>query len=89
VQLSIYALLDNRASNVSYLSVDSSDQKIESKSSLSGDVLQSNRDKNRQRLFEVSGQIKNHQALPAWGDETVCVYCNFSGLCRKTAWSEN
>jgi ATP-dependent helicase/nuclease subunit B len=89
VQLSIYALLDEAASTVNYLSVDSSDQKIKTKSSLSGDVLQINRENNRRRLLQIFDQVENETPLPAWGDETVCVYCNFSGLCRKAAWSEN
>lgn len=88
VQLSIYALLDNKASTVSYLSVDSPRQKVETKSSLSGDDLQINRDKNRQRLFELSAQLKSHESLHAWGDDVVCAYCNFSGLCRKAEWAE-
>ena len=89
VQLSTYALLDNDASEVSYLSLDSSNQKVESKSSLSGDELQMNREANRQRLNEIFKQMKNSEPLHAWGDDTVCRFCNFSGLCRKAVWSEN
>lgn len=88
VQLSTYALLDADADEVSYLSVDSSEQKVESKSFLSGDALQSNRDENKQRIITLFKQIKNHQPLHAWGDINVCNYCNFSGLCRKATWSE-
>lgn len=89
VQLSTYALLDAEADEVSYLSVDSSDQKVESKSFLSGDDLQTNRDENRQRIITLFKQMKSHQPLHAWGDINVCSYCNFSGLCRKATWSEN
>ncbi|VAW51925.1 hypothetical protein MNBD_GAMMA06-2097 [hydrothermal vent metagenome] len=88
VQLSTYALLDESASEVSYLSVDSSRQKVETKSRLSGEALQKNRTLNKQRLDEIFKQIKNHTALPAWGDDTVCRYCDFSGLCRKAEWVE-
>ena len=88
VQLSTYALLDETASKVSYLSVDSSNQKVTTRSKLSGDNLQVNRENNKRRLLEISRQIKNHKPLPAWGDDTVCTYCNFSGLCRKEAWSK-
>jgi ATP-dependent helicase/nuclease subunit B len=87
VQLATYALLDHEASEVSYLSVDSSSQKVESKSSLSAENLQINREANRQRLSELFTQIKNKEPLPAWGDDTVCRFCNFSGLCRKAEWS--
>jgi len=88
VQLSTYALLDDEASEVSYLSVDSSQQKVESKSCLSGDALQENRELNKQRLIELFKQMKNNDPMPAWGDDTVCCYCNFSGLCRKAQWGE-
>ncbi len=88
VQLSVYALLDNEASEVSYLSVDSSNQKVETRSTLAEENLQLNRSNNKQRLSEVFKQIKNQQPLHAWGDDTVCCYCNFSGLCRKAEWTE-
>ncbi len=88
VQLSVYALLDNEASEVSYLSVDSSNQKVESRSSLNGEDLQLNRENNEQRLSELFTQIKDQQPLHAWGDDKVCRYCNFSGLCRKAEWVE-
>ncbi len=88
VQLGLYALLDNKAGEVSYLSVDSSYQKVENKSFLSGEDLELNCEQNKQRLFELFKQMKNNEALPAWGDETVCRYCNFSGLCRKAEWTE-
>ncbi len=88
VQLSIYALLDATASEVSYLSVDSSNQKVETKSSLSAENLEINREQNKQRLIKLFKQMKNSEPMPAWGDVMVCRYCNFSGLCRKAEWSE-
>ena len=88
VQLATYALLDTDADEVSYLSVDSSSQKVETKACLSGDELQSNREQSRQRLLSLFAQIRNQKPLPAWGDDTVCCYCNFSGLCRKAEWKE-
>ena len=89
VQLSTYSLLDKDASEVSYLSVDSSNQKVESKSSLSGDNLQTNRDENKQRIKTLFKQMNDKKPLHAWGDINVCNYCNFSGLCRRTTWSES
>ncbi len=88
VQLSIYALLDHEASEVSYLSLDSSYQKVESRASLSGEDLEINREQNKQRLIQLFKQMKNREPMPAWGDVTVCRYCNFSGLCRKAEWGE-
>ncbi len=86
VQLSTYALLDEKASEVSYLSVDSAQQKVESRSCLSGAALDENRALNKQRLSQMFQQIKEHAELPAWGDDTVCRFCHFSGLCRKAEW---
>lgn len=88
IQLSTYALLDKDASIVSYLSLDSSNQKVETKAFLSGDNLDENRELNEQRLTELFKQIHKQQPLPAWGDDNVCRYCNFSGLCRKQEWGE-
>jgi len=87
-QLSTYALLDEQAAEVSYLSVDSSNQKVASKSSLSGEDLQANRDENRRRLLQLFDQMNNKEPLSAWGDDTVCCYCNFRGLCRKSEWAK-
>lgn len=86
VQLSMYALLDKNASEVRYLSVDSSSQKVETKSSLSGENLETNREQNEQRLIEIFKQVKKNHPMNAWGDFTVCRFCNFSGLCRKAEW---
>jgi len=86
VQLSIYAMLDEKANHVSYLSVDSSYQKVETKSFLSGDKLATNCEQNKQRLIELFKQMKNNAPMHAWGDATVCRYCHFSGLCRKAEW---
>ena len=88
MQLSIYALLDTEASEVSYLSVDSSYHKVETKSFLSAENLDINREQNKQRLIKLFKQMKNSEAMPAWGDVMVCRYCNFSGLCRKAEWGE-
>jgi hypothetical protein len=60
---------------------------VESRSFLSAENLQINREANRQRLIELFTQIKHHEPLHAWGDDTVCCFCNFSGLCRKSEWS--
>jgi len=86
VQLSSYALLNEQASEVSYLSVDSSNQKVETKSSLSGEDLQTNLNENKNRLIQLFEQMNKGADLNAWGDDTVCRYCDFSGLCRKAEW---
>jgi ATP-dependent helicase/nuclease subunit B len=88
VQLSSYALLNEQASEVSYLSVDSSNQKVETKSSLTGEDLQTNLKENSNRIIQLFKQMNKGVSLNAWGDVTVCRYCNFSGICRKAEWSQ-
>ncbi|MBL4712026.1 MAG: PD-(D/E)XK nuclease family protein [Gammaproteobacteria bacterium] len=88
VQLSTYALLDSEASEVSHLSIDSSKQKVETKSFLSDENLTINREQNKQRLIKLFSQMKKKHPMHAWGDVTVCRYCHFSGLCRKAEWHE-
>ncbi len=87
VQLAIYAMLDKKTDHVSYLSVDSSHQKVETKSYLSGEELALNREQNKQRLTELFKAMNSNAPMSAWGDATVCRYCNFSGLCRKAEWA--
>ena len=88
VQLSTYALLDEKATDVSYLSIDSSNQRVETKSFLSDENLQNNRKENKQRLTTLFKQMHDNETLHAWGDSTVCHFCDFSGLCRKGEWSD-
>lgn len=89
VQLSMYALLDEQAEVVNYLSMDSSRQKVDTKSSLAGEALVDNRENNRRRLIEIFELIANREPMHAWGDDSVCSYCDYSGLCRKASWSDN
>jgi ATP-dependent helicase/nuclease subunit B len=88
IQLSTYALLDDDACDVSYLSLDSSSQKVETKASLAEEALEVNREHNRSRLIELFDQMRDKTPLPAWGDDNVCCYCDFAGLCRKAEWTE-
>ncbi|NOX27785.1 MAG: hypothetical protein GXP21_06315, partial [Gammaproteobacteria bacterium] len=41
---------------------------------------------NRERLDTLHKQLQDGKALPAWGDENVCQYCEFHGICRKQSW---
>ena len=38
------------------------------------------------RMIELDRDLQQSAALPAWGDAGVCVYCEFSGLCRRDMW---
>ena len=88
VQLSTYAILDPDATEVRYLSIDSSDRRIETKSSLCDEELIENREASKKRIRTLFSEMRSHSELHAWGDINVCNYCNFSGLCRKQAWSK-
>ncbi len=41
---------------------------------------------NQQRLSAIHQQLRQSHALHAWGDEKVCQYCEFHGICRKQSW---
>jgi len=38
------------------------------------------------RMVQLDRALQQQAALPAWGDATVCGYCEFSGLCRREMW---
>ncbi|MDO8464257.1 MAG: PD-(D/E)XK nuclease family protein [Gallionella sp.] len=42
---------------------------------------------NAERLVEVMGEIRGGAGLPANGIDSVCLYCEMRGLCRKGEWS--
>jgi hypothetical protein len=37
-------------------------------------------------MVQLDRALQQQAALPAWGDATVCGYCEFSGLCRREMW---
>ena len=89
IQLPFYVLLARQAlqqetSRVEYVSVDG--EKVQSKTILEGDTLQSLAQQVGQRLVEVVGEIQDGVALMAWGDRESCRWCQMSGVCRKEAW---
>lgn len=87
VQLATYSLLDPKADEMTYLLVDSSKQEVKSQASLAGDALQQAAQQNTARLAEMITMLNQAAAMPAWGDEKVCGYCRFKGVCRKQYWS--
>jgi len=42
-----------------------------------------------QRLGVIDRSLQQQAELPAWGDDKVCGYCEFSGLCRRDTWQGN
>lgn len=88
VQLVTYALLDDEVKNVFYLSLDDSKRGVRQGASLSGETLQTLKASCSQRLNEIIKMTHDGYSLTAWGDDKVCSYCKFDGICRKPFWSE-
>ena len=86
IQLTTYALLDEAASNIIYLILDDSKNKIKQGATLSGEALESIKHDVLHRLKTMLDLIKQEKKLPAWGDTATCNYCSFEGLCRKSSW---
>lgn len=86
VQLATYALLDDKAEQVAYLSLDEIDGGVKTAASIGNEQLHTLKKDARERLESILDMTRNGQALPAWGDEAVCIHCNFSGLCRRQSW---
>ncbi|MDH3669635.1 MAG: PD-(D/E)XK nuclease family protein [Gammaproteobacteria bacterium] len=42
----------------------------------------------RDRMLALQAALEKTAALPAWGDDQVCAYCDVQGLCRKEMWLE-
>ena len=86
IQLTTYALLDEAASNIIYLILDDSKNKIKQGAMLSGEMLESIKYDVLSRLKTMLEMVKQEKELPAWGDTTTCNYCQFEGLCRRSSW---
>ncbi|MDH5547639.1 MAG: PD-(D/E)XK nuclease family protein [Gammaproteobacteria bacterium] len=81
VQLAHYALAINEAvTETLFLKID---QDGLSEIKLADDELKECVTNNRRRLHEITNMARNGSALPAWGDEDTCGWCQFSGLCRQ------
>ncbi|MDH5388588.1 MAG: PD-(D/E)XK nuclease family protein [Gammaproteobacteria bacterium] len=86
IQLTTYSLLDEAASNIIYLILDDSKNKVKPGATLSGEALDSIKQDVLYRLKIMLDMIKQKKELPAWGDTITCNYCSFEGLCRKSSW---
>lgn len=99
IQLPFYALLaedtgSGTVTQVEYLTLD--DRKTTSKSgasvktvgTLETETLETVKEEIAERLDLLVNQIQSGSAMPAWGDEGTCAYCQMSGLCRRDAWQE-
>ena len=88
VQLITYALLDDDVDNVFYLQLDDNKGGVKPAASLSGDALKTLKTVCTDRLNELIQMTHNGHVFTAWGDEKVCSYCRYDGICRKSFWVE-
>ena len=86
VQLPFYTLLNQNTSRVEYLELEAN--RIKSTAALEQDEIQDLSRQTASRLSTLMLQLQEGQALPAWGEDKVCEYCEFDGLCRKQIWEE-
>lgn len=88
VQLPFYRLLlDATVSESTYLQLDG--KRIQSPATLQGAELEQLSLAIRERLEALVDAMDGGAALPAWGDETICGYCDLDGVCRKPVWEKN
>jgi len=77
-------LLDSPVARIDYLEFTRDQAKLHS--CAEGEELQQLLQAVEQRLIQVDAALQNDAALPAWGDPSVCKYCEFSGVCRRDMW---
>ena len=85
VQLPFYALLlDKNVSCSEYLKLD--DKKVTTAVTLNGDELIHLRNQTAARLIDITAELEQGAAMPAWGDDNSCKHCTLEGLCRRQTW---
>jgi ATP-dependent helicase/nuclease subunit B len=86
VQLPAYALLHGDAAQAAYVALD--DERVVAVDSLAvtaadGDALIAAAQAQGQRLRTVFAAMRAGSKLPAHGVDSVCQWCEMSGLCRR------
>ena len=88
VQLSSYALLlDDPVEQLDY--VELGRDGVTPVTCAGGDELPPLLQQIEQRLARLDAELQNAAPLPAWGDDKVCGYCEFSALCRRDSWPQD
>ncbi len=87
IQLTSYALLDKSINTAIYLALGAKNRGEQR--TLQSEELAEYRDKNLSRLLSIKADYDSEQPLSAWGNkQNVCKYCDYAGLCRRSAWDE-
>lgn len=88
VQLSSYALLlDADVTQLEYLQIGNTG--VRADICAQGDELQTLLQRIARRVDAIDKALQLQAALPAWGDDKVCGYCEFDGLCRRNVWQHD
>lgn len=82
VQLLTYGMLVDSAAELLYLKLDPNECRSSTALKHSEELVEAAEN----RLNEVLDLMAKGHDLPAWGDEDVCKYCDYKGLCRKGSW---
>jgi ATP-dependent helicase/nuclease subunit B len=85
VQLPFYSLLTPQVEEVKYLDL-GSQAKVSEVACIKGDELADTQRKHNERLIALYEQLCSQAELPANGDDSICSYCDYQGICRKSHW---
>lgn len=85
VQLPFYSLLNSQVEEVKYLDL-GSQEKVSVAAMIKGDELAEMQKNHRDRLTLLFEELCSQADLPANGEENICSYCDYQGLCRKSHW---
>jgi ATP-dependent helicase/nuclease subunit B len=88
VQLLCYASLLRNIDQVAYIDL-YSESSVQLKSKLNREKLANLEPDNLNRLQEIIRELHDGATLPAWADDSVCTYCEYQGLCRKSHWKNS
>jgi ATP-dependent helicase/nuclease subunit B len=87
VQLPSYALLlDADVEQLEYLQIGNAG--VTADVCAQGEDLQVLLQHITDRITAIDQALQGQSELPAWGDDKVCGYCEFSGLCRRDTWQQ-
>lgn len=88
VQLPSYALLlDADVEQLEYLQIGNAG--VTADVCAQGEDLQTLLQRVAERIAVIDQALQSQAELPAWGDDKVCAYCEFSGLCRRDIWQQH
>ena len=88
VQLPFYAFLDDKITQAEYLSL-GTQREVKSIALIKENELEELKSEHASRINHLFSRIKNNAPLTANGDDAICSYCDYEGLCRKSHWSQS